>query len=181
LLFRPGPELDDGGVGNFKITFTREGTPFYHLYFLDSKAERDDYTEETGVYDYLSPAQVAWYEGHVADDSVPSIVFMHTPLRQFMLVEAHDYVGTFGEPVHPQGIDTGFFDAMVSHGKSVGVFVGHDHENDFHFELEGIVLAYGRLTGYNAYGPRSIGGRVIVIDENAEMSTHIVLLDEVSP
>lgn len=106
---------------------------------------------------------------------------MHTPLRQFLLVEEHDYTGNFNEPVHPQGKDTGFFDAMLAHGKSVGVFVGHDHENDYHFTLDGILLAYGRVSGYNAYGPRDIGGRVITIDQNGTMASYVVLLSEVSP
>ncbi len=181
LMFLPGPLLEEGGVGNFKITFTHENTPFYHLYFLDTKSERDEHTEAEGKYDYLSPAQVAWYAAHVENDTVPSIVFMHTPLRQYLLVSEHPYEGNFNEPVHPQGKDTGFFDAMVSHGKSVGVFVGHDHENDFQFILDGLLLAYGRVSGYNAYGPKNIGGRVITIDANAVMSTHIVLLREVSP
>jgi hypothetical protein len=30
---------------------------------------------------------------------------------------------------------------------------GHDHDNDFYGEYEGILLAYGRKTGYGGYGP----------------------------
>lgn len=55
LYFKTGPSIEDGGVGNFKITFTREGLPIYHAYFLDTKNEREDYIEEEGSYDYLSP------------------------------------------------------------------------------------------------------------------------------
>ena len=182
LFFKAGPQLEDGGVGNFKITFTLEDVPFYHAYFFDTKSEREPYTEEEGKYDHLSEAQVAWYENFVSEDTVPSIAFMHTPLRQFLLIETLDddaYEGRFGEPVHPQGVDTGFFDVALAIGMTRGVFVGHDHENDFAFEHEGMLLAYGRLSGYNGYGSPAIGGRVIHIDENGVLSTWVITEDEV--
>lgn len=34
-----------------------------------------------------------------------------------------------------------------------GLFVGHDHCNDFVVEFEGITMAYGRKTGVGGYGP----------------------------
>ncbi|MFU8786896.1 MAG: metallophosphoesterase family protein, partial [Candidatus Izemoplasmataceae bacterium] len=103
LKFKTGPELEGGGVGNFKITFTRNDQPFYHLYFLDTKTETN-HPDRTSKYDFLSEAQVNWYEDFVSNDTVPNTVFMHTPLIQFELV--NNYIGTFGEPVHPQGLDT---------------------------------------------------------------------------
>lgn len=108
-------------------------------------------------------------------DSLPSVAFMHTPLRQFFLARQLGYQGNFNENVHPQGKDTGFFDVAVSVGLLQGVFVGHDHENDFQFSLEGITLAYGRLSGLNGYGPRNIGGRVIELHEDGMMDTYIIL------
>ena len=178
LKFKVGPELEQGGVGNFKITFTQDNVPFYHLYFLDTKSTTDA-PERLTDYDFLSPAQVDWFEQFVSQDTVDSLVFMHTPLLQFELVK--NYVGTFGEPVHPQGVDTGFFDIAVNYGRTKGVFVGHDHENDFAFELMGVTLAYGRYTGYNAYGSLELGGRVITIDKNQMMTTTILPLSEVKP
>ena len=178
LLFKGGPELDDGGVGNFKITVTRDGFPFYHLYFLDSKSETD-HPDRTTKYDFLSEAQVRWYETLVAQDTLNNLVFIHTPLQQFEAVK--DYLGTFGEPVHPQGIDTGFFDLAVSYGLTKGIFVGHDHDNDFAFTLDGILLAYGRYSGHNAYGFLPIGGRAILIDSEGQLNTHIITHDEVAP
>ena len=65
----------------------------YHAYFLDTKAERDDYTEAEGKYDYLSTSQVSWYENLVSNDTKESIVFMHIPLRQF--IDPIDYDGLF--------------------------------------------------------------------------------------
>lgn len=177
LKFKVGPDLGDDSAGNFKITFTQDDEPFYHLYFLDTKSETN-HPERTSKYDFLSVAQVAWYESFVQEDTVDNLVFMHTPLIQFELVE--NYTGIFGEPVHPQGLETGFFETVVRHGRTRGIFVGHDHENDFSFMLEGVLLAYGRYTGLNAYGSLELGGRVIEIHENKEMHTTILPLSEVS-
>ena len=33
------------------------------------------------------------------------------------------------------------------------VTVGHDHNNDYYGNIDGINLAYGRKTGYGCYGP----------------------------
>lgn len=177
LRFKVGPELEDGGIGNFKITFTKNNEPFYNLYFLDTKSNTD-HPNRVSDYDYLSTAQVAWYEDFIQMDDVDNLVFMHIPLIQFQLVET--YEGIFGEPVHPQGIDTGFFDSAVHHGLTKGIFVGHDHDNDFSFMLQGVLLAYGRYSGYNGYGFLEIGGRVIKISADKQLSTYILPLSEVN-
>lgn len=183
LRFKVGPEMVDGGIGNFRIVFTKDANPFYVLYFLDSHTERDNYTEEEGEYGYLSEAQVAWYEDHVQNDTVDSVMYMHIPLRQFMAAEESgaDYDGLFLEDkVYPQGIDTGMFDAIVDAGKTKGVFVGHDHLNDFTIVVDGILLAYGQITGYNAYGDLPRGGRIVSVDASGVMTTSILLESEVS-
>jgi 3',5'-cyclic AMP phosphodiesterase CpdA len=178
LLFKVGPEITNGGYGNFKIEFTKNNNPFYNAYFLDTKAERKNYTEEEGEYDYLSLGQVWWYEDLVQTDTVDSLVFMHIPLRQY--IDPVNYVGIFNEDkVYAQGVDTGFFNKMVTYNRSKAVFVGHDHKNDFYLMMEGIMLAYGRATGYNGYGNLEKGGRHIEVLENKELLTYIILGSEV--
>ncbi len=178
LYYKNGPELVDGGIGNFKINFIYEDQVIYHAYFLDTKAERKTYTEEEGQYDYLSFAQVLWYEELVSLDIKESLVFMHIPLRQYMTVETYD--GLFLEDkVYAQGKDTGFFDMMVTYQKSKAVFVGHDHLNDFSFTKDGILLAYGRVTGYTAYGYLERGGRHIEVTHE-ELTSYIVLGSDLS-
>ncbi|MCK4552013.1 MAG: metallophosphoesterase, partial [Tenericutes bacterium] len=95
LYFKVGPELDEGGVGNFKINFTKEGNLFYSIYLMDSHAEREIYTEQEGEYDYIKASQVTWYENQVTEDLVDSIMYMHIPLRQFIDPIAYD--GLFEE------------------------------------------------------------------------------------
>lgn len=179
LLFKVGPELDHGGVGNFKIEFTKDGNPFYHLYFMDSQSEREIYTEEEGEYDYIHPSQVEWYSNHVSMDTVDSLMYFHIPLRQF--IDPLTYDGIFNEDkVYAQGIDTGLFDEIVFHGRTLGVFVGHDHLNNFSLIMDGVLLAYGQITGYNAYGDLDRGGRVVEISSTGVMTSYILLESEVS-
>jgi hypothetical protein len=77
--------------------------------------------------------------------------------------------------VYAQDEDTGMFAAIVEHNKTKGVFVGHDHLNDFSVMVDGIYLAYGRITGFNAYGSLERGGRVIEISSSGTLSSTILL------
>jgi 3',5'-cyclic AMP phosphodiesterase CpdA len=179
LYFKVGPQIVDGGVGNFKITFEKNDVPFYHAYFFDSKAEINPNAYDSSTYDFINTHQIEWYEQHVSQDIENSLVFMHIPLIQFDVSEG--YVGTYDEKqVYHQAVDEGFFDKMVEHGKSKAVFVGHDHLNDFYVIVNDIMLAYGRITGYNGYGNLERGGRHIEISSAGELSTYIVLESDVS-
>jgi len=178
LYFKVGPKIEEGGVGNFKINFTKNNQIFYHAYFMDSKAER--YNDDTivGNYDYINSHQVMWYEQLVQQDLFESIVFMHMSLIQFDVTEG--YVGIYNEKqVYAQGKDEGFFDMMLTYGKSKAVFVGHDHLNDFYVYIDGILLAYGRATGYNGYGNLERGGRHIEVTLDGVITSSIVLNSEV--
>ena len=58
------------------------------------------------------------------------------------------------------------FTAMKEAGDVMGVFVGHDHDNDYAVMWHGILLAYGRYTGGNTvYNHLPNGARVIVLKE----------------
>lgn len=181
LLFKVGPEIDNGGRGNYIIETTYNDVPFFNLYGMDSKDESNGVYE----YDYFSEAQVDWYAGHAAQDAIAGVnnaVFMHIPLKQYE--EYTDYTlidGQMGEDrVYPQGLDTGIFTEMVNHGVTKGVFCGHDHLSDFSFIKDGIMLAYGRRTGYNAYGALSRGARIIDIDSNKNLTSFILDASEVA-
>lgn len=42
---------------------------------------------------------------------------------------------------------------LIHSGDVIGLFVGHDHANDYMNEYEGLYIGYGRKTGYGCYGP----------------------------
>ena len=46
-------------------------------------------------------------------------------------------------------LNSGLFAAMKEMGDVRGVFVGHDHDDDYAVSWKGILLAYGRYTGGN--------------------------------
>ncbi|MNC34498.1 hypothetical protein D3C75_829330 [compost metagenome] len=56
---------------------------------------------------------------------------------------------------------------MAELGHTLGVFVGHDHVNDYWGELHGIRLCYGRASGHNTYGREGFprGARMIRLYE----------------
>jgi len=179
LFFKVGPEMTDGGYGNFIIHTTFDGNPFYNLYLMDSHTE----DEPDFPYDHLSAAQVAWYTDHAEQDDIDgidSIAFMHIPLMQYTEYEDYTLVdGAWGEAVCNQGVDTGFFDAVVAGGVTKGIFAGHDHLNNYSFMKEGVLLAYGNATGYNGYGTTPKGGRIIEIGADKSLTSYVILDSEV--
>lgn len=176
LYFKIGPELEGGGYGNFVIQFTKNNIPFYEVILMDSHTQREEFTPAEGRYDYLKAAQIEWYESKVSKSTVDNLLFMHIPLRQYF--DASNYIGVFNEYICPQGVDTGMYDAILAYGKTRGLFVGHDHENDFYFTKDNILLGYGRVTGFGGYGSLERGGRVIEISNNLEIETYIILESE---
>lgn len=185
LLFKTGPKLEDGGVGNFSINFTYDDEPFYNIYMLDTKTEQHTFKRE-GIsrYKYLSTAQISWYENKTNDDvllDVRSTIFMHVPLIQFLeyenYLDANGVVGEVNESVYPQSVDKGMFDVIVRQGVTDAVFAGHDHENNFAFYHEGVLLGYGQNSGFNSYGKLQQGARVIDIDSDKKLSTFILYGD----
>jgi hypothetical protein len=68
---------------------------------------------------------------------------------------------------------------MLTAGDVMGVFVGHDHDNDFVADWKGIALGYGRFSGGNTeYNnlPEGNGARVIVLKENTRDFTSWIRL-----
>src|SRR5690554_6524120 len=51
----------------------------------------------------------------------------------------------------------------------------YDHNNYYAFDLEGIMLTYGKVSGYNAYGKGTRGGRIITYQNGQIISNEIVL------
>lgn len=178
LYFHYGPKLSSDkshGAANFKIRISSRGTPFLNIYMLDSKDLRTDGVSSIRYpYDYLSNEQVSWYQEEVTADSVESIAFMHIPLMEFL-----EYDGDEArENIWPQGVNTGFFSTLKEAGKTRAVFVGHDHNNEFSFVYEDVLLAYGRSSGYNAYGTYQKGARIIIFDTSNNLETYLVAYDE---
>jgi len=91
---------------------------------------------------------------------------VHIPIYEYIdLYNGNSFFGKYGETINCQSVNTGLFTAVKDLKAVDWISVGHDHNNEFYGEYEGIKLSYGRKTGYGGYGPRNLlhGGRVLEV------------------
>jgi hypothetical protein len=180
-LTQKGPDKIKG-FGNFILPVkNRNGKTGALLYCLDSNAY-NKVVEQKG-YDWLGIDQINWYRKNSRSytqknngNPYPTLAFFHIPLQEYTLLidTTKNYVrnspifGVRKEKECPGIINTGMFAAMVECGDVIGVFAGHDHDNDYIGYLNGICLAYGRFTGNseNIYNSIGTGARIIELQEN---------------
>lgn len=181
-ISEPGPD-DIHGVGNYSLAIqSREGEEEEALlYFLDSGAYAPI---NVGGYEWIHSDQVNWYvsESQKHKDlnagQIPALAFFHIPLPEYKdVLEVGKVTGNKLEPVCSPKINSGLFTAILEEGNVMGTFVGHDHDNDYCGELHGISLCYGRITGYNVYGPKERGARVIQLFEGVQRFESWLLID----
>lgn len=160
-----------GRVGDYNLLIndSKNKKPVFNIYMLDS-----------GIYcsndcGYIKEEQINWYKKLSTnlkksfDKTIPSLMFFHIALQQQYIVwENGKAIGSRNEKESSQQIDKGLFSALVQMGDVKGVFVGHDHMNDYVGSIDGITLGYGRCTGYNDYGKKGFarGARVFILNEN---------------
>eukprot|EP00347_Sterkiella_histriomuscorum_P010662 403375407 len=155
----------------------------YRLWFLDSGDE--GCLGEIKGYDCVRPDQIEWFTDENTKIPVEDLskgegfLFVHIPLYEYMhLINSHSFFGTLGENVCCQAVNTGLFKAIKQQKSINWISVGHDHNNDYMGDYEGINLAYGRKTGYSCYGPKNLkhGARVFEVsyteENNSTSHTH---------
>ncbi|MGV8963576.1 MAG: metallophosphoesterase family protein [Candidatus Saccharimonadaceae bacterium] len=146
------------------------------LYFIDSNS----YSKIKSIpgYDWIKFNQIGWYREQSEmfskqnkDTPLPALAFFHIPLTEYLdavIEQKNRMIGTRGETVSCATTNSGMFTSIKECGDVMGVFVGHDHDNDYAVMYKDILLAYGRYTGgntvYNNLG--SNGARVIILKEN---------------
>lgn len=187
-LSLPGDTNNIKGVGNYIIELkdNKKENIKALLYFFDSGS----YTPIKGVgsYDWFDLSQILWYkdksESYTAannNEVLPALAFFHIPFPEFnlMATSGTKLVGERRESECHGHLNTGMFAAMRQAGDVMGVFVGHDHDNDYIGSYYDIALAYGRFSGGNTeYNNLGLNGcRVIELEEDKhEFNTYIRLL-----
>ncbi|SCQ18610.1 metallophosphoesterase [Tannerella forsythia] len=163
-----GP-ADIYGTGNYVLPVMRAQSADVAalLYCFDS----NDYPAQTkyGHYDWIRFDQIEWYRKisrHYTQANggvpLPALSFFHIPLPEYDHVERrHTTLGTKGEGNASPKINSGLFASLVEMGDVMGIFAGHDHDNDFIGIEYDIALAFGRVTGTDAYGKLERGARII--------------------
>lgn len=144
------------------------------LYCLDSHS----YSRINGVggYDYIKFDQIRWYRENSARYTqqnggapLPSLAFFHIALPEYNQAASDEtaiLTGTRKEKACAPQLNSGMFASMKEMGDILGVFVGHDHDDDYAVFWKGILLAYGRYTGGDTvYNNLTNGARVIEMTE----------------
>jgi hypothetical protein len=165
------------GMTNFIIPITGKKNDYEALlYFFDSNAYNPLKDRVKGAYGWIDFSQINWYRNLSTSYTqknkgipIPSLAFFHIPLPEYKSLWESDSASCIGskqEEVSCSCVNSGLYTSMLECGDIMGVFVGHDHINDYIGSLNGIALAYGRFSGAkNAYGHLPLGARVIVLKE----------------
>lgn len=175
IAFDADPSIS--GCGNHMLEVRgQEGRLSWIVAGLDSGGLNR--MEQVGGYAYIDAGQIRWYqaamkeyEGETSDFS--ALTFIHMALPEYH--ELWDMEPCYGEKNEGIGcprINSGFFTAMLEEGHTRGLFVGHDHVNDFMGSLYGVVLGYGRASGYGGYGKKGFlrGSRMFILREDRKES-----------
>ena len=183
---------DDGvaGDGNYCIRLFNGNNLSWVLYLLDSHEEIT--LNGTNRYAHIDHSQIRWYRRTRDRLSAEfgrsaSLFFFHIPLPEYRDVwKERKCCGEKNEEICCSYLNSGFFCALQEDTSAKGVFVGHDHINDFIGDYYGVRLAYGRGTGFGkdgrgAYGRDGFlhGGRVILLhsDHAIPFETYLWLED----
>lgn len=186
------PDDNINGHGNHYIDIKLGNTVVWQAIMLDSGSYHS--VGATYDYDVIHEDQIAWYENVIVETNkarygvddfatltdnqiIPSVAFFHIPLYEHE--EAWDAwedsgfdenmgSGVFEDSgVYYGYYNSGFFDKAKELGSTRGIYVGHDHTNNYAVNYEDIVLSYGVKSGRGIYhNPEMIGGQVIILQDD---------------
>ena len=172
------------GVSNYilSIRSSKSDNDAALLYCFDSHSY-----SQFGGYDFVKFDQIEWYRARSSEyrkgnGGTPlfSLAFLHIPLPEYSTAASDEsavLIGTRKEKSCPPDYNSGLFTSFKEMGDVKGVFVGHDHDNDYAVLWKGVLLAYGRYTGGNTvYNNLSNGARVIELTEGEEVFTSWIRL-----
>ncbi len=196
------------GMSDNLVNLKKDGKTIFQVYSFDSHSV----ININGIYyyDYLKEDQIEWYvdEAEKGKDAnggsyIPSIGFVHIPLWEIVDAYLNDEKGLVGEihkrftykkiselsdkmggpiPFCPQKVNTGFFSQASSRGMK-GIFFGHDHDNDWVGEYNGVAIGYGvkadkeLFYGVSNNGYEMTGGALYTINSDASYSIKHFFLD----
>jgi len=151
-----------------------------NIWLFNSHA-KGDCGQDRNSWGCVDANQIKWYGEkskllkNIHGSNVHHLAFLHTPLPEFKkLYNDLEFYGTRNQRIGCPLLNTGLFSAFENNKDVTGVFVGHDHYNDFGGLINGIELSYGRVTGYGGDdGPLNYarGARVIVLKETIASGT----------
>ena len=166
-----GPAIYGSGNYTLPIAASDKKSTAAVIYCMDS----NDYSKDKKIahYDWIHFDQIDWYRktsdkytSANNNSPVPSVMFFHIPIVEFNnIVGKETTIGIKKENVASSEINSGIFASLVEKKDIMGVFVGHDHNDDFIGIYLNICLAFGQVTGADAYGELERGARIIELQE----------------
>jgi hypothetical protein len=168
-----GP-ADIFGCGNCVIPIyssTDATAPAALVYCLDSNDYQPD--KDLGKYDWIHFDQIQWYRSQSqrftaanGGAPLPALALFHIATPEFAeLTGDQNTFGTQNEGIASARLNSGAFTSFVEMKDVMGVFVGHDHDNEHVGIIKNIALGFGRVTGTDAYGDFTRGARIIDLYE----------------
>ncbi|MGL5506988.1 MAG: metallophosphoesterase family protein, partial [Paraclostridium sp.] len=155
-----GEHVYQNRVGDSSITIknSKGNKDAFNLYLFDSGSYANKDEADLSGYAYITPDQIDWYK-ETSDKItkknkgvVPSLAFMHIPVPEYNKVLLSSGTGSMNEKPCPSNYNSGLFMAMKAKKDVQGIYVGHDHINDFERAYSGLKLGYAANTGYGTYG-----------------------------
>ncbi|MGN0545710.1 MAG: metallophosphoesterase [Acutalibacteraceae bacterium] len=175
-LFQCGPE-GMNGMGNYIVNLTRNGDTVYSLFMFDDGQYRitDGEISDGGI----NQNQIEWYKWAVtgiaktSGKAVQNIAFMHVPVPEYKELTSDFEAGLRQEDSCTARDNDGFFEVFKENG-GTHVFAGHDHNNNFVADYEGVKLCYMTKSSYNCYfSGKALGGTVLTFDKNNNINIEI--------
>lgn len=163
------------GDSNFDLPIYAAGSKRVEAVIYGIDSHDNSKLESVGVkgYDYVNRDQIDWYvrtSNQYARANggkpLPALAFFHIPVPEFNEAVVYQGAALYGsrrEKVCSSKLNSGLFCAMKGQGDIMGIFCGHDHDNDYAVSWYGILLAYGRFSGGDTeyHHLNGNGGRVI--------------------
>ena len=199
------PEVDGHSNQLIKVKNSK-GIITQGIILLDSHAYTDnDYFGLFHFYDYIHDNQIEWYKNQIIKmdnenksidpqaELVKTLLFQHIPLEEYKTAwyeykangykdtENVQYVygkcGENNEAIECSKHDTQMFETILEMKSTQGVFVGHDHMNNFSVIYKGVRLTYGMSIDYLAYigldkVPDQRGCTVIEVQPDGSFNCH---------
>ena len=174
FIGQKGPE-EISGTGNYilEIKASDSDKTSALIYCIDSHSYPED--KKLGSYDWVRFDQIEWYRKQSrkftkanGGNPLPALAYFHIPTPEYKEVyDSKSSLGEKNEGVASPLLNSGLITSMIEMGDVMGTFTGHDHENNYIALYHSLALAYGQVTGVNAYGKFERGARVVEISEGA--------------
>ena len=184
LAFKPGnPQF---GYSNYFIEIKEKKLTKGLFFLMDSHIDAFYMIDQKPTWGYgsLKEEQLLWMDSVINQYQTPyekgpsSLLFCHIPPYEYKTItpsDKHAYIGSFNESPCTPPVKNNLLEILNRTKSCKGIFVGHDHYNDYSFTIDNILFAYGRVSGHYDYGPKGFkkGCRVIEFNHDGEINTFI--------